>query len=257
MDTKRPRPPASGRSETPTWPEKRSLALVGEVGGNRRRYEIRAGSNLVGSKPRAAVFLPIEGVSRRHALLLLEGSRLTLIDLESTNGTFVGGARISCCEVGEGDSIGLGPIELKVEALEGDDATLAFEVGEQLEGPERSEGNPDVITRLVWHPQRKREESWSYLVRHFVGRLLDHPDHAKDPKLLRILEAVNLTGTCVVQHPPGAPLVHLGAWGEVPRHLLDRVREAWDTRTDTELFRSDSEVTFYSTETDGGGLSLV
>jgi regulator of protease activity HflC (stomatin/prohibitin superfamily) len=52
-----------------------------------------------------------DGVSRHHARLVVESGRMTLIDLGSTNGTFVSGRKLTPQEatpVGSGDNVGLG-----------------------------------------------------------------------------------------------------------------------------------------------------
>jgi pSer/pThr/pTyr-binding forkhead associated (FHA) protein len=50
------------------------------------------------------------GVSRRHALVTVVGVRVFVADLDSTNGTFVNGERLTAAprEVHPGDRIGLG-----------------------------------------------------------------------------------------------------------------------------------------------------
>ena len=48
------------------------------------------GENLVGREPEAQVFLPSASVSRRHALIVVDGGQATVSDLASKNGTFIG-----------------------------------------------------------------------------------------------------------------------------------------------------------------------
>jgi ABC-type multidrug transport system ATPase subunit len=51
---------------------------------------------VVGRSPESDIFLDMSTVSRSHAIFkLLDGDRITLSDLDSTNGTFVNGKRIS------------------------------------------------------------------------------------------------------------------------------------------------------------------
>lgn len=59
-------------------------------------------------------------VSRRHARLALEGGRLTVVDLGSTNGTTVNGALVTVATpVGVGDVVQVGATELRVRAQPG------------------------------------------------------------------------------------------------------------------------------------------
>ncbi len=55
-----------------------------------------------------------EMVSRKHARMVLNGSRLELEDLGSTNGTFVNGEKIEKATVGKGDRILIGSNILRV-----------------------------------------------------------------------------------------------------------------------------------------------
>ena len=102
--------------------------LRGEVGGVSRSYALRAGENSVGSRTGNAIVLPVRGVSRRHALLTLEPDGLTLEDMGSRNGTLVKGVRIQRTRLQAGDEIRLGPVTLRLEQVEPEDAVLAIAV---------------------------------------------------------------------------------------------------------------------------------
>ena len=71
---------------------------------------------LVGKSPACALRLSDPMVSRRHAALdLLEG-QLRLLDLESTNGTFVNGVRVMDALLRGGEVIGIGGNALRVDS---------------------------------------------------------------------------------------------------------------------------------------------
>ncbi len=53
------------------------------------------GDNVIGREPGLAVTVERPGVSRRHALIRVEGEQATLSDLDSKNGTFVAGRRVT------------------------------------------------------------------------------------------------------------------------------------------------------------------
>ena len=55
-----------------------------------QEYRLDQGENLVGREPTAQLFLSSASVSRRHALIHVNGNRATLTDLDSKNGTFIG-----------------------------------------------------------------------------------------------------------------------------------------------------------------------
>jgi DNA-binding winged helix-turn-helix (wHTH) protein len=80
------------------------------LGWNDRTFALAAGENVIGRDPRCGVWLDASGVSRRHACIRLEGARATLEDLDSRNGTFVAGKKLtSPRELSDGDVVGLGP----------------------------------------------------------------------------------------------------------------------------------------------------
>jgi DNA-binding winged helix-turn-helix (wHTH) protein len=56
---------------------------------------LQEGDNVLGREPGLGVRIERPGVSRRHACIRLEGDRATLTDLESKNGTFVAGRRVT------------------------------------------------------------------------------------------------------------------------------------------------------------------
>lgn len=57
-------------------------------------------------------------VSRRHAAVDIDGSVLRLVDLKSTNGTYVNGLRVYEVGLSGGESIRIGASVLRVKALE-------------------------------------------------------------------------------------------------------------------------------------------
>ena len=71
---------------------------------------LTTGSTLIGRSTKADLQLDDDGVSRRHAKLAIgEEGVVNLIDLDSTNGTFLNGARVDLAIVREGDRIQIGP----------------------------------------------------------------------------------------------------------------------------------------------------
>ena len=79
-------------------------------------FSLEEGDNIIGRDPRCEVWVDHSGVSRRHAHIRIEGgeSRPVLTDLESTNGTFVAGKRITeATPLTDGDAIKVGSVTLK------------------------------------------------------------------------------------------------------------------------------------------------
>lgn len=80
-------------------------------------FALGAGENLIGRDPAVRVRLDHPSVSRRHARISITGTRVTIEDLNSRNGTFVDGHRIqSSTEIRDGAIIGVGPIALRFAA---------------------------------------------------------------------------------------------------------------------------------------------
>jgi DNA-binding winged helix-turn-helix (wHTH) protein len=76
-----------------------------------RQVPLAQGENVVGRASDAEVWLDAPSVSRNHARIAVSGQDATVEDLESKNGTFVGGDRITTpCRLADGDQIRLGSV---------------------------------------------------------------------------------------------------------------------------------------------------
>ncbi len=84
---------------------------------NDRAHPLAAGGNIVGRDPRCAVWVEASGVSRRHARLDVGSAATTIVDLDSSNGTFVRGVRVvEPRRLSDGDVIELGAAALTFRA---------------------------------------------------------------------------------------------------------------------------------------------
>ncbi len=99
--------PPAGDGSTGT----RRRALVDSDG---RRYAV-VGALVIGRRADCDVVLTGDAVSRRHAQIRLDASGMLLVDLASSNGTFVDGAAITSARVSHGDVITIGSHELRVD----------------------------------------------------------------------------------------------------------------------------------------------
>lgn len=76
-----------------------------------RVYPLRIGDNVLGRGPESVVPIDSTGVSRRHAIIVVTPDEATLVDLHSTNGTFLRDARVEeRVTLVEGDDIRIGPV---------------------------------------------------------------------------------------------------------------------------------------------------
>jgi pSer/pThr/pTyr-binding forkhead associated (FHA) protein len=68
----------------------------------------------MGRSPGAEFVVDAAMVSRLHCRLTAGATELQVVDLESTNGTFVNGQRVAQASLKEGDRLGVGRVELVV-----------------------------------------------------------------------------------------------------------------------------------------------
>ncbi len=78
------------------------------VSSDGRQYAVAIGSTIIGRGDQAQLRLADVGISRRHARLDFDGTRLVLTDLGSTNGTAVNGQRVSAVALQPGDVVQIG-----------------------------------------------------------------------------------------------------------------------------------------------------
>jgi len=90
-------------------------ALVGVAGPYLgQRFDLKRGENFIGRSEGDIVLSEDRQVSRRHCVVTWAEDMLKVRDLESTNGTFVGGQRTSESVIAQGDLIGIGAGTFKV-----------------------------------------------------------------------------------------------------------------------------------------------
>jgi diguanylate cyclase (GGDEF)-like protein len=77
-------------------------ASVGEM------YKVEGEKTVIGRGQKAQVRLLDDGISREHAQVVIEGNRIFLEDLGSTNGTFCNGLKVDRRELADGDKILVG-----------------------------------------------------------------------------------------------------------------------------------------------------
>src|SRR4051812_2588440 len=71
-------------------------------------YKIETEKTVIGRGQKAQIRLLDDGISREHAQLLLQGERVVLQDLGSTNGTYCNGLKVDKKELADGDKILVG-----------------------------------------------------------------------------------------------------------------------------------------------------
>jgi two-component system, cell cycle response regulator len=89
------------------------LVLAGTDGRSSAFWPLDA-TKIIGRDPSADIRIELEGVSRRHVRIVVDGHRLVAQDLESRNGLFLNGERIQTVTLAEGDALQLGGALLRL-----------------------------------------------------------------------------------------------------------------------------------------------
>ncbi|MCA9704835.1 MAG: FHA domain-containing protein [Myxococcales bacterium] len=89
----------------------RLQVLNGELRG--REIEVQSDRIVIGKSRQCDVVLPDESVSRQHVEIKAEGDSYRVIDRGSTNGSFIGQARITDAFLKPGDVLGVGKVQLR------------------------------------------------------------------------------------------------------------------------------------------------
>ena len=85
-----------------------TLYQIGENGSRAEQWEVGEEPVLVGRKGHAQVSIEDEGVSRRHFVISRDGEDYVIRDLNSRNGTWVEGRRVSAEKLRHNDCIQAG-----------------------------------------------------------------------------------------------------------------------------------------------------
>ena len=79
-------------------------------------FRLKSGAiKTLGRAPRADFILDVALVSRLHCRLTAGDDQLEVVDLKSTNGTFVNDKRVAKAKLAMGDRLRIGRVELTVE----------------------------------------------------------------------------------------------------------------------------------------------
>ncbi|MGB0590165.1 MAG: FHA domain-containing protein, partial [Myxococcota bacterium] len=91
---------------------------IRERDGGERRLVFGTEEVTVGRAKGSDILLPRNNISKRHARFVDRDDKVVLVDLRSTNGTYVNGRRITAPEViGPKDKIYIGDFVMKVESV--------------------------------------------------------------------------------------------------------------------------------------------
>lgn len=157
------------QNETPQIPY--VLVMSGSLKG--KMFKLTPGEMLVGRSPDCDIMLEDDGVSRKHARLVCrQDGRIHLLDLGSTNGTWVEGAKVDLQELQDGDRIQIGSATILKYGL--DDSTL-----ENLYDDATRDGLTGVFNKRYFLDTLKREFAWHRRHDHPLALAFSDIDHFK------------------------------------------------------------------------------
>ncbi|GAB4407595.1 MAG: hypothetical protein Kow00123_20500 [Anaerolineales bacterium] len=107
------------RSDVPKAPPVRALWLIPLVGGGlSRAFIIREAETVLGRQMGAGVRLWDSKVSRQHCKILLTEHAAVVVDLDSSNGTFVNDEQIERAELKDGDLLRVGDTVFRIRYMD-------------------------------------------------------------------------------------------------------------------------------------------
>ena len=98
------------------------MRLVYERGSERVAFPIEEGETYIGRKDYCEIYFPDPSLSKRHARLVRRGSRLSVFDAGSRNGTLVNGEMVEESPLQSGDELLCGKLRFRVEGVPADAA---------------------------------------------------------------------------------------------------------------------------------------
>lgn len=142
---------------------RRTYRLRGQDDEAELSFLLPPGEHRIGSADSNDLTIARPGISRHHACLHHGGEGLTLEDLDSRNGTFVNGRRIRRGELSPGDLLRFGPVEVRLEEIDDDDARLGIvlkptpqpslpPIDQTTLSLDESSGHPGPSRELVFPP---------------------------------------------------------------------------------------------------------
>lgn len=197
--------------------------LRGEIGGSEVVLSLPDGLHRLGSGSGNDLVLRHEGVSRQHAILLVEPGKVEVIDRASKNGTFVDGRRVERAVLEGASRLSFGSLELELEAIDLDDALLALRLTPTpREEPDAEETN---ATTAAVPGSLEPVSRWLAVVADCQETLQD-VEATAGQALARMCTGLGTRGALFGCFTADQVEV-LGAFGEVESSLLERVRSLW------------------------------
>lgn len=199
--------------------------LRGEISGLEQIFVLRPGENKVGALDSNDVVLPLAGVSRIHArLILTAGGDLQLIDLSSKNGCFANGQRVSDANVEPGAELRFGPVILKYQEFHRDDAKLAISVDYPPREMQTAAFQVQELPRKTGTQISSLNRQWLILAEGFQEQLANVRDEDLAPALAHLALELHLEAALLLEQPDRGDPVVLHAVGQIDDNATEEIR---------------------------------
>lgn len=127
-----------------------------------RSVRLRTGETILGRSRDCDICVPSPEISRRHCLLAWSGSKLTVEDLSSANGTYLNDQRVKATQpVKSGDKLRLGPITFAIAFQETRSAIQALNASVEAAPSGQPAKKHEVIDVIPLTPDSKVEKTTS------------------------------------------------------------------------------------------------
>ncbi|MCC7109669.1 MAG: Flp pilus assembly complex ATPase component TadA [Deltaproteobacteria bacterium] len=119
--------------------------MITEKGGKPRSEQFEQNELTIGRVQGNDIVLPKGNISKRHSRIVLRDGKFIIVDLKSTNGTFVNGKRISSPQVlKDSDKVYIGDFTLQLEPKPGDKPSSGKNGAAHVEPPPEMDEPPPV-----------------------------------------------------------------------------------------------------------------
>ncbi len=180
--------------------------LTGHLGGGPVLFDLKPGELSVGVLEESDVYLPVSGVSRRHAVLRVWDNEIDLVDVGSKNGTYVNGQRVKRAVLRAGDWVGFGPVVLHVVEVDLEDTEVAISLDPQAPMLTGRPAEEDTETRTCAGEEQPLQ--WVSLLNELADQLIGAEDPDPAQALTTLQERLGVVGA------------HLVEWGGRSEHLV-------------------------------------
>jgi len=203
-----------------------AFRLRGEVGGKLECFDVGAGVVSVGTASDNSLIIPLTAVSRHHAVLQVCDGVVTVQDLDSDNGTFINGLRVSQGILQPGDWVAFGPAQFQLERVDPADAQLAIAFNDSLvacEGVIPAE----VTTEVVPGGEQHRPGAWMAALSGLANILLGELDPRPGNALAVLTAKIGTPGSLFFRWKGTGDPVVVSSWGqEIALEHFPKLRQA-------------------------------